>query len=437
MYKLAADVFYRKYGNNTIIYQTSKSQVHVMSEMCFHVLEYFNCYSSSESLYEYFSKLLELDEKSMQELNEFTSQIEKLGLIISDKKTNYGSELEARIFEDGTIPKVTLYSCMLELTYRCNERCKHCYCVTDNADGELTTAEIKGLLDQLKDMNTFEITFTGGDIFVRGDTFEILEYAYSLGFLIKIFTNGIALKEEDFFRLQKIHPKTISFSIYDSIPEKHDAFTTVPGSFKRTVAAAKKCRSLGMPVTIKSNITHDNKDRLQDLIKLVQEIDAGIEVTTSITPRNNGDMSPTELRLSGLEEYNEIFEIVEKYLIGDATELSLPEIEDNRKLCWAGEKGISINPYGKAYACNALLAEIGDVRKQSIKDIWENSDELKKIRMYRVNDLIGCDDCEDRKYCSFCMGNALNETGNPLMKYQEACNITKAQSGLRKEKKDV
>lgn len=46
-------------------------------------------------------------------------------------------------------------------------------------------------------MNVVEVTFTGGDLFVREDTFEILEYAFQKGFAINIFTNGTLLKDED------------------------------------------------------------------------------------------------------------------------------------------------------------------------------------------------------------------------------------------------
>ena len=63
----------------------------------------------------------------------------------------------------------------LDVTYRCNERCVHCYLDHDD-HGEMTTAEIKDTLDQLADAGVFFLTFSGGEVFLRRDFFEILEF---------------------------------------------------------------------------------------------------------------------------------------------------------------------------------------------------------------------------------------------------------------------
>jgi hypothetical protein len=67
-------------------------------------------------------------------------------------------------------------SVQLDLTYRCNERCVHCYLDHDD-HGEMTTAEIKHLLDEMADAGVFILTLSGGEIFLRKDFFEILEHA--------------------------------------------------------------------------------------------------------------------------------------------------------------------------------------------------------------------------------------------------------------------
>ena len=82
-------------------------------------------------------------------------------------------------------------SVQLDLTYRCNERCVHCYLDHDD-HGEMTTAEIMGLLDQMADAGVFYLTFSGGEILMRRDFFEILEYARLRTFCIKLKTNGFS-----------------------------------------------------------------------------------------------------------------------------------------------------------------------------------------------------------------------------------------------------
>ncbi len=85
----------------------------------------------------------------------------------------------------------------LDLTYRCNERCVHCYLDHDD-HGEMTTTEIKNVLDQMADAGVFILTLSGGEIFLRKDFFEILEYARrDLTFCVKLKTNAIMIREQE------------------------------------------------------------------------------------------------------------------------------------------------------------------------------------------------------------------------------------------------
>ena len=61
----------------------------------------------------------------------------------------------------------------MDVTYRCNERCVHCYLDHDD-HGEMTTDEIKGVLDQLAEAGVFFLTFSGGEVFMRRDFFELV-----------------------------------------------------------------------------------------------------------------------------------------------------------------------------------------------------------------------------------------------------------------------
>ncbi|MBM4284566.1 MAG: radical SAM protein [Deltaproteobacteria bacterium] len=82
-----------------------------------------------------------------------------------------------------------------DLTYRCHQRCIHCYIPEawrrgEGPGPELTTHQIKNILDQLADAGTFFLTFSGGEIFLREDFFEILCYARDLNFSISLMTSG-------------------------------------------------------------------------------------------------------------------------------------------------------------------------------------------------------------------------------------------------------
>src|ERR1700677_5379230 len=129
-------------------------------------------------------------------------------------------------------------SVQLDLTYRCNERCVHCYLDHDD-HGEMTTVEIKHLLREMSEAGVFILTFSGGEIFLRKDFFEILEYARALTFCIKLKTNAVLIREAQAARLRDLGVESIQISIYSHRPEVHDAITKIPGSLRHSINAIR------------------------------------------------------------------------------------------------------------------------------------------------------------------------------------------------------
>src|SRR5947209_16063540 len=84
----------------------------------------------------------------------------------------------------------------LDVTYRCNERCVHCYLDHDD-HGEMTLAEIRTLLHQLAEAGVLFLTLSGGEVFMRMDFLEILAYARHLEFCVKLKTNGFMIREKE------------------------------------------------------------------------------------------------------------------------------------------------------------------------------------------------------------------------------------------------
>src|SRR5689334_24366420 len=148
-------------------------------------------------------------------------------------------------------------SVQIDLTYRCNERCVHCYLDHDD-HGEMTTAEIRGVLRQLADAGVFFLTLSGGEVLVRRDFFKIVEYGRSLLFNIKVKTNGVLITEARAHRLAELGVEDIQLSVYSHLAAVHDAITKLPGSFARTVKAVALLRSAGIKVTIANILMRQN-----------------------------------------------------------------------------------------------------------------------------------------------------------------------------------
>src|SRR5580704_1575632 len=186
------------------------------------------------------------------------------------------------------------FNVQLDLTYRCNERCVHCYLDHDD-HGEMTTAEIKHLLVEMAEAGVFILTFSGGEIFVRKDFFEILEYARELTFCVKLKTNAILIRERQAARLRDLGVESIQISIYSHRAEVHDAITLVPGSLKRSVDAIRFLKAQGLKVVIANVLMTSNMQDYQGVRALAAEL--GIECTLdpTVTPMMDGDRSILQL----------------------------------------------------------------------------------------------------------------------------------------------
>src|SRR5881397_4385741 len=94
-------------------------------------------------------------------------------------------------------------SALFELTFVCNHACSFCYnCPTGQK--EMTTAEVFDSLRKLAEFNILYLTLTGGEPLVRRDFFEIAEAARSLGFALRIYTNGFLIDEAMAKRIKEV-----------------------------------------------------------------------------------------------------------------------------------------------------------------------------------------------------------------------------------------
>src|SRR5215831_6502357 len=108
----------------------------------------------------------------------------------------------------------------LDITYRCNERCQHCYLDHEDA-GEMSTQELKHVLHQLADAGTLFLTISGGEPLLRRDCFEILSYARKLSFNVKLKTNALLIGQKQAAQLCELGIEQIQISVYSHRASVH------------------------------------------------------------------------------------------------------------------------------------------------------------------------------------------------------------------------
>lgn len=298
----------------------------------------------------------------------------------------------------------------MDVTYRCNERCVHCYLDHDD-HGELTTVEIKDVLDQLAEAGVFFLTFSGGEVFMRRDFFEIVQYARRLMFNVKIKTNAVMIHEEEAQRIRGLGIDTIQISVYSHRPEVHDAITKLPHSFERTITAVRFLREQGLRVTIANVLMTANSSDHLGVQKLAAELGVQYTLDPTITPMMDGDTSVLALRIPG-EALPEIFH--NPALVGNQEEFCAPpkppSAEDLEGYsCSAGHSFCYISPYGDVFPCVQFPLPTGNIRQQRFLDIWNFSPQMNEVRSIKAKDLTVCSSCSHVSSCTRCPGLAYME----------------------------
>ena len=315
------------------------------------------------------------------------------------------NEMSQKAFDLG-VP----ISVHMDVTYRCNERCVHCY--LDHEDhGEMTTAEMKGVLDQLAEAGVFFLTFSGGEVFLRRDFFEILEYARRLMFNVKIKTNAILIRAAEAQRIRALGVDTIQISVYSHRPEVHDAITKVRGSFERTIKAIRFMREQGLKVTIANVLMTWNRHDSDGVQELAVSLGAHYTLDPTITPKMDGNTDVLSLRIAG-EELPSVFS--NPKLVPNMEEFCAPPkpvTDDDMEgySCSAGHSFCYISPYGDVFPCVQFPLPTGNVRQQKFMDIWNHSPEMNEVRSIKAKDLTVCSSCSHVSSCTRCPGLAYME----------------------------
>ena len=112
-------------------------------------------------------------------------------------------------------------SVTIEVGTMCNMKCKHCY-IPDHGNDILEMYELDDIFKQLRDMGTFEIVLTGGEIFVRNDALDIIKLARTYGFDLIIFSNATLISEDIAKKLAEYYLGMFSTSIYSMNEKIHD-----------------------------------------------------------------------------------------------------------------------------------------------------------------------------------------------------------------------
>ena len=325
--------------------------------------------------------------------------------------------------------KPRLASLQFELTSRCNERCIHCYIPNGkkNAGFDMSFERFKYILDQYAEMGGLQVTLSGGEALMNKDIAKILLYCREKDMQISLLTNLISLKKELIPILKDVNLSLIQVSLYSMNAEKHDFITTVKGSFEKTKTAIEKLHNADIPVQISCPIMKANKDGYDEVMKYAQRLRMKAQTDYIMMAQADLDTSNLANRISVEETEKVIRDIMENdvdYQTETLAQEPLSSISEEEfaemSLCGAGLNDLCVTVNGDIYPCAGWQGfVVGNVFRESLKEIWEHSPKLEQIRMIKQKDFPKCLKCEARDFCNMCLVRNYNESGGDMFKINE------------------
>ena len=333
--------------------------------------------------------------------------------------------------------KPRLNAIQFELTSRCNERCIHCYIPNGkkNHGFDMPTEKVKSIIDEFAEMGGQHVTLSGGEVFMHKDIIPIMQYCREKDMRISILSNLISLKDEQIPAIKEANISLLQTSLYSMDPTIHDAITTMPGSHAKTKANLEKLIAADIPCQISCPSMKINYNGYVDVLKYAQSMKIKAYTDYMIKAQADFDTSNLANRPS-LEETEELLRDIIEYDI-DYKNLTLqqmskseeqridPEKFAKQPLCSVGINDFCITANGDVYPCSGWQALIcGNVYKQSLKDIWENSPQFKELRKITQASFPKCLTCEARDYCHVCLVQNYNESNGDMFKInQHYCDV--------------
>lgn len=318
-------------------------------------------------------------------------------------------KVSASPFKVRTPPSVELVhrleSVSLEITRACNLRCKHCYSDSGRQlTDELTVKEIKTLIDELAAMGVLALTFTGGEPLLHPHIFELMEYARRKPLSVLLFTNGTLITPEIVKKLKKICVYKVNVSIDGPDKKIHDTFRGVDGAFEKTIESVNLLNKAGIAVQASISVTKFNYKTVKKILDLIKDLGITSYKVWPIT--FSGRRGEKDIFITP-EEFREVVEALREIEIEESgKEKKEFTYSTQRENCGIGSCTLAIKCNGVVTPCPAFGEGgfLGDVRTQSVADIWNKSELLNTLRSMSVFNTEVCKDCA---FAAMCKGGCI------------------------------
>lgn len=253
----------------------------------------------------------------------------------------------------------------LAVTYRCPCRCNHCSAgiFEKNQNEEMSTNDWINIIEILYRMGIPRLYFLGGEPFVREDLLSIVEFTARKGFLVFVETNGFFLSSDIIIKLKKSRISCLNISLDSGNQNEFDIMRGVNGLYKNIIDSLTLCKKINLNCIISTFASRDNirTGRLKEVIKIGERFNVPVRISPAY-PSGRWLFNAEEIYLDSND-----LKRLNVYL-----DTFIPIINKTKEKECLIKKGYSIfiDPYGEIYPCPFLPFSFGNIKKESICQIF-------------------------------------------------------------------
>ncbi len=297
------------------------------------------------------------------------------------------------------------FSMYFETTYVCTCKCVFCERWKDGPGGrhrELSCEEIVALIDQAYDLGVRLISLSGGEPLVKVGLLDTMKYARGRGMITVVPTNGTLITEGNVDDVLAAFDY-ISVSLDSLDRSTHDEIRGVAGTYDRAMRSLSmlKSRAKHTTINVQSVMTSRNVDDILEINRSMskrgidtnfQPVHDGFENGFAVkegpyTSFDHASLASAKCRLISEYQYSGFIQrlLLKRYYAGAFDFLVDPQSAMRDVTCFSGSFSFMVDPYGEVFPCDPLRTSMGNVREQTLSQIW-TSPRMKEFRIHVKQD---------------------------------------------------
>jgi len=307
----------------------------------------------------------------------------------------------------------------IELTYKCNFSCRHCYINSGPENDEFWKKnKLFEILNGLKRLGVLIIELTGGEPLMHPDFLSIMEHCLKQFPLVGVNTNGYLLNQDHITLFSK-YKNRLSFQVdlNGDNPKYVDWFCGQKGAFENAKKAIEMLSKKEFVIRAAMTLTPMNVDQIFFTVDLAKKLGATSMILSTVVPMGRGKSSELIFSPEDMDQLIEQVEITKKefgdFLFENPEYLPIigEEKMENKLNCGAASRTVCLTPNGEVKMCpmsNPNDLSLGNVYYEDLDTIFSRNLSSLLIELEDPRPEI-CGECEHLWFCQRCLARGLQK----------------------------